>query len=80
MSDETPPLLPSRAEVKKNWTTSSSYQASIRWPVDGPFVHGDVVPTTARVEASLRPVPRIVSCEGHQKRRWPAPKRDGTDG
>ena len=80
MSDECPPLFPSRAELKKDWTTGRSYQASIRWPADGRVVLSSIVPTTASVEASLPPLPRIACCEGHLERRWPAPKPDGTDG
>lgn len=79
MSDETPPLFPSRAEVKKNWTTSHSYQPSIRWPVDGCVLLGDVVPITARVEASLPPLPGILSCGPLEVGRS-ATNRDGTDG
>ena len=80
MSDETPPVLPSCAEVKKNWTKCRSYQASIRWPVDGRVPLGNVVGTTASVEASLPPLPRVLLSEGHLQSRRRVPNPDGADG
>lgn len=80
MSDECPPLLPSRDELKENWITCRSHQASISWPRDGRVLLSNVVETTASVEASLQPLPRIVCCEGHLQRRRRGPNPDGADG